>query len=65
MLGDRVAQALASVGVTEERVSRWVGNCRCAERRERLNALDLCARAALRDNVASAKSHLLTLLGLD
>jgi len=39
-LGDHVHSALKAVGITEERVSRWVGRpCGCARRRERLNQL--------------------------
>lgn len=37
-LGDAVAKALASVGVTPERVSAWLGApCGCAERKQKLN----------------------------
>lgn len=37
-LGDAVAAALGAVGVTEERVSAWLGApCACAERKEKLN----------------------------
>ena len=39
-LGDRVKQALTLVGITEERVSKWLGRpCGCAEKREMLNRL--------------------------
>ena len=39
-LGDRVSQALATVGVTQERVSRWLGvPCNCDARKEKLNSL--------------------------
>jgi hypothetical protein len=39
-LGDVVSKALGVVGVTEERVSKWLGRkCNCAERREMLNRL--------------------------
>jgi len=37
-LGDRVAQALAAVGITKERVSKALGKpCGCAKRQRRLN----------------------------
>lgn len=39
-LGDYIQSALSSVGVTAERVSRWIGTpCGCKERVEKLNAL--------------------------
>jgi hypothetical protein len=47
-LGDRVHSALSAVGITEERVSAWVGeNCGCKERRERLNRLSDWAERVL------------------
>lgn len=39
-LGDKISNTLSLVGITEERVSRWLGApCGCAERREKLNKL--------------------------
>ena len=39
-LGDAVSAALSKVGITEERVSSWIGEgCGCGERRKKLNAL--------------------------
>lgn len=39
-LGDRVEQALRLVGVTPERVSRWLGReCGCEDRKQKLNQL--------------------------
>jgi hypothetical protein len=39
-LGDKVEQALKTVGITEERVSRWLGRpCGCRGRKEKLNKL--------------------------
>jgi len=47
-LGDMVKRALACAGITEERVSRWIGRpCGCAERQERLNELGRWAIAWL------------------
>ncbi len=41
LIGDIVANALSSVGVTDERVSKWMGKpCACKERREKLNQLE-------------------------
>jgi hypothetical protein len=39
-LGDAVESALTMVGITKERVERWLGApCGCAERREKLNRI--------------------------
>lgn len=39
-LGDRVASALAAIGVTKERVSKALGRpCGCAKRQAKLNEL--------------------------
>jgi len=39
-LGDAVERALAAVGVTPERVERWIGKpCGCRERKAKLNRL--------------------------
>lgn len=59
MLGDRVEQALSRLGVTKERVESWVGKgCRCGERKERLNQLDLWARRVLSGKMEKAKEFL-------
>ncbi len=48
MLGTLLERALASVGITKERVERWLGRpCGCTERRDRLDQLDLWARQRL------------------
>lgn len=47
-LGDVVESALSAVGITSERVERWLGRpCGCAERREKLNQLSHWARRIL------------------
>lgn len=47
-LGDVVSRALALVGVTEERVTEWLGRpCGCGKRRKRLNDLHEWAEQAL------------------
>lgn len=39
-LGDVISNALAVVGITEERVTKWLGKpCGCEERKQRLNAI--------------------------
>ncbi len=47
-LGDLVKSALSLVGITEERVTAWLGKCGCAERREKLNRLGAWAQRVLR-----------------
>jgi len=40
MLGDMLSKALSAVGITEERVSTWLGRpCGCGERKQKLNSL--------------------------
>lgn len=63
LLGDAVHDALALVGVTPERVSRWLGkNCQCDERLLKLNAVDIWARRTLRGKLADAKQYLVSML---
>ena len=59
LLGDRVAEALASIGITDERFSNLIGRpCKCKERKVWLNQLDLWARRTLRGNTKDAKKYL-------
>ena len=49
-LGDRVADGLAAVGITKERVSKLVGkDCGCKKRQEALNRLGQRAAEAVRN----------------
>jgi hypothetical protein len=58
-LGDTVQRALAVVGVTEERVSAWLGRpCGCKERQEKLNALGRWARRVTGGMLAGATGYL-------
>jgi hypothetical protein len=64
MLGDDLAKALAAVGVTLERVERFLGRpCGCKERQERLNALHGWARRVLSGRVERANEYLERLTG--
>jgi hypothetical protein len=59
LLGDRISEALAKVGITDERVTAFLGRpCGCAERRQHLNALDLWARRVLSGKSEDAKKYL-------
>lgn len=58
-LGDRVHTALASVGVTPERVGRWLGReCGCRERVAKLNQLGTWARRILAGKRERAREYL-------
>lgn len=63
MLGNIVESALKSVGVTPERVERWLGRpCGCRERKDKLNALGFWAKRVLSGQVKNAKEYLESLL---
>lgn len=56
-LGDAVAKALAAVGVTKERVERWVGGpCGCLERQHKLNLVSSWAWGTLRHKFTDART---------
>ena len=59
-----MSEALSLVGITEERVSRWLGRpCGCSERREQLNRLGEWAARVLSGKTERAEEHLNDLLG--
>lgn len=63
MLGDSVASALAAVGVTPERVEKWLGRpCGCEERQIKLNQLDIWARRVLKGRTEQAVYYLKLML---
>lgn len=66
-LGDAVKAALDQVGVTEERVSRWLRrDCAgCRRRQEKLNQLGWWAARALRGKLKAGKDALEELLAED
>jgi hypothetical protein len=48
-LGDAVKKALSSVGITEDRVSSWLGApCNCSERADKLNQVSAWAESILK-----------------
>lgn len=64
MLGDFIKSALSSVGITEKRVSEWLGEpCGCSERAEKLNLLDQWARQKARMTAEQAKTILAKFMG--
>ncbi|MFA5398631.1 MAG: hypothetical protein WC346_21635 [Methanogenium sp.] len=59
LLGDNISFALSTVGITEDRVTNWLGRpCGCGRRREKLNQLDIWARDTLLKTTKNAKSIL-------
>lgn len=63
-LGDAVHAALSAVGVTPERVERWLGRpCGCDERREKLNRLTAWARRIVAGRTERAADYLATMMG--
>jgi hypothetical protein len=58
-LGDAAEKALSLVGITSERVERWLGRpCRCKERRDRLNAFGAWVQRILSGKTENASQHL-------
>ena len=63
MLGDSIQRALETVGITQQRVERWLGDCCCEERKEKLNQLDMTARRVIKGKIEVGKTYLERLLG--
>jgi hypothetical protein len=64
LLGDKVKQALERVGISEERVSAFLGRpCRCKERQRKLNALHAWASRVLSGRTEGARRHLDGVMG--
>lgn len=56
-LGDMVEKALSTVGITEERVGKWLGApCGCKERQEKLNRLGAWVKSLF--SGSAKKEHL-------
>lgn len=63
MLGDMIHNALDSVGITTDRVEKWLGKpCHCQERQEKLNQLDQWARRVMKGRIDKAAEYLDKLL---
>jgi hypothetical protein len=64
LLGDHIHAALSAIGITEERVSAWLGRpCGCGKRRKKLNRLDAWVRDTASLAASEAKLALLRLIG--
>ena len=54
-----VEAALRTVGITKDRVSKWLGRtCKCPERQESLNRLSRWAKRVLSGETADAEKYL-------
>ena len=63
-LGDLVANALSTVGITPERVENWLGKpCGCKERQRKLNQLGSWARRVISGKTDDAKHYLDMIIG--
>ena len=64
MLGDLIAKGLALVGITEERVKIFIWDCKCRDRRDRLNRVDGILRDLVfgRIGIGEAKERLESVL---
>jgi len=63
-LGDAVEAALRTVGITKERVSKWMGMpCKCSERQEKLNQLSRWAKRILMGQTEDADKLLTEIIG--
>lgn len=59
MLGNLVESALSVVGITQDRVEKWVGGpCGCEERKRKLNSLHHWALRIVSGKVDKASEYL-------
>ena len=62
-LGDLVESALSAVGLTSDRVEKWLGGpCNCEERKRRLNSLSSWARRVISGKRERALEYLTGIL---
>lgn len=54
MLGDVIESLLTAVGVTHERVEKYIWDCGCRQRKERFNRVHAVAEQFAKDVVAGA-----------
>lgn len=58
-LGDLIESALTKVGITKERVERWLGRpCNCTQRKQKLNALSVWASRVFSGRTEEAEKYL-------
>ena len=57
-LGDHVEQMLEKFGISQERVTRWLGRpCNCEERKQKLNQLSITVKRFQRNQLSNLKSY--------
>lgn len=62
-LGDVIERSLQTVGVTDERISTWLGKpCGCDERKEKMNQLSIWAKRVTKGKLKNAKKFLITII---
>jgi hypothetical protein len=65
-LGDKIGKALEIVGVTSERVEKWLGRpCNCEERKAKLNRLGAWVERILIGKTQNAEQYLNHIMGQD
>jgi len=58
-LGDKVEQALTTVGITSEKVEEWLGRpCNCKKRKEKLNRIGAWAARIMGGRTDDAQKYL-------
>jgi hypothetical protein len=63
-LGSQIKWALTTVGITEERVSKWLGKpCGCTERQQKLDQLSLWAKRVLKGKIDQAHQYFNQIIG--
>lgn len=63
LFGSAVKKALEKVGITEERIEKWVGHgCRCGERRRKLDRLSVWASHILQGKAPPTDEELARIL---
>ncbi len=63
-IGDHVEKALESVGITKERVEKWLGRpCSCRQRKRKLNEIGQWAYRILSGEKATAKEEFDKIVG--
>ena len=66
LAGDRIEEALSLIGVTKERVEKFIGGpCRCGERQRKINQVDAWARRVISGKAKNAKKLLHKIIGAD
>ena len=62
-LGDLIEQALSAIGLTQDRVERWLNRpCGCEERRNRLNQISGWASRIVQGKLYKAEEYLNSLI---